>query len=247
MNKPHLYQVISVFPDLISAYTKESILGRGQKKGAIKIEAVDLRRFTHDPHRTVDDTPYGGGPGMILKPEPIFEAVEVLRTAGQANPSKSQTNVNHGSHKTKSDTTINKSGAKAQVILLDPRGEPLTQKIARQLSRQEHLILIAGRYEGVDERVREHLVDRTISLGPFVLSGGELAALAVIEASARLVPGVLGRQESLKEESFDRGLLEYPQYTKPEKYKEMSVPKVLLSGNHAAIKKWRAQNSKKII
>ncbi len=224
--KEHLYRVVTIFPELINDYAKESILGRGQKAGVIKIEAVDLRKYTTDKHHKVDDTPYGGGPGMILKPEPIFEAVETLKEQDK------------------------KVGVTAgQVILLDPRGEPFTQKIAQELSNHLNLIFIAGRYEGIDERVRKNLVDRTISVGPYVLSGGELPALTIIEATARLVPGVLGKEESLKEESHSNdemgGDLEYPQYTKPADFRGYKVPDVLLSGDHGAIKKWRSSQAKR--
>lgn len=213
------YQVITVLPDIIQQYSQTSILGRGQKAGAIKIEAINLRDFTEDKHKTVDDSPYGGGPGMILKPEPIFKAVE------SARPKKSKNN---------------------HVVLLDPRGEQFSQKIAQELTTYEQIIFIAGRYEGVDERVREHLADRTISIGPYVLTGGELPALIIIDAVARLIPGVLGKSESLIQESFSTSAhtLEYPQYTKPEAYRGYKVPDILISGNHAAINKWRKEHSK---
>lgn len=214
------YQVITIFPELIERYASTSILGRGQKAGAIKVEATNLRDFTTDKHKTVDDTPYGGGPGMVLKPEPLFAAVEHLKKQS--------------------------ANTKPVVILMDPRGEPFSQKTAKELSQHEHLIFICGRYEGVDERVREHLVDQSISVGPYVLSGGELPALTVIEATARLVPGVLGKEESLAEESHDQeGSLEYPQYTKPPEFKGYKVPDVLQSGDHGKIAEWRRAQSKK--
>jgi len=196
-------------------------LGRGQKAGHIKINAVDLRNFTHDKHNTVDDTPYGGGPGMVLKPEPIFEAVESVAS------------------------TADKT--KTHIILMDPRGEQFNQAHAQKLTDHEHLIFIAGRYEGIDERVRLHLVDQSFSVGPYVLSGGELPALTIIEATARLIPGVLGTQESLKEETFsaDSSGPEYPQYTKPTDFRGHKVPDVLLSGNHQEIETWRRQQSER--
>ena|SRR3990167_5723769 len=220
------FSIITIFPEIIKSYAQASILGRGQKAGAVQIEAINLRDFTTDAHKTVDDTPYGGGPGMVLKAQPIFKAVESL-------------------------VPTENRPRNTQVILLDPRGQQFTQTTARDFSKLQHLILICGRYEGVDERVRQHLVDRSISIGPYVLSGGELAALAVTEATARLIPGVLGKEESLLEESFSGEggsaastvKLEYPQYTKPADFRGYKVPDVLLSGDHAAIAEWRRQNS----
>lgn len=217
---PKSFEVITIFPEIIERYAAASILGRGQKAGAIEIKAVNLRDFAPDRHKTVDDTPYGGGPGMVFKPEPLFSAVESLVGPREKRPKPTQ------------------------VILMDPRGEPFSQKIAQELAGLDRLVFIAGRYEGVDERVREHLVDRSISIGPYVLSGGELAALVVIEAVARLIPGVLGKEESLAQESHgDKVSLEYPQYTKPADFKGLKVPETLLSGDHAAIEKWRKQHS----
>jgi tRNA (guanine37-N1)-methyltransferase len=222
IKSPKRYQVITIFPEMIEHYASASILGRGQKAGAIKIDAVNLRDFTTDKHKTVDESPYGGGPGMLLKPEPLFTAVESLageRAARQKN---------------------------TQVILLDPRGEPFSQKIAQELSQLDQIVFICGRYEGVDDRVREHIVDRSISVGPYVLSGGELPALTVIEATARLIPGVLGKEESLSQESHGSDeTLEYPQFTKPADFRGHKVPEVLLSGDHAKIAAWRKQQSKK--
>jgi tRNA (guanine37-N1)-methyltransferase len=217
MPNQKLFQVITIFPDMIEHYATASILGRGQKAGVIKIEAINLRDFTTGAHRTVDDSPYGGGPGMVLKPDPIFKAVEKVR------PEKSTT---------------------SRVILMDPRGTPFTQKKAHELKAFDQLIFIAGRYEGVDERVKQHLADESISIGPYVLSGGELGALVVIEAVARLVPGVLGKEESLAEESFStEKILEYPQYTKPADFQGHKVPDILLSGDHAKIADWRKKQS----
>ncbi|MFO0704652.1 MAG: tRNA (guanosine(37)-N1)-methyltransferase TrmD [Candidatus Andersenbacteria bacterium] len=219
---PKRYQVITIFPEIIGQYAAASILGRGQKAGVIQIEAINLRDFTNDKHKTVDEHPYGGGPGMLLKPEPLFTAVESLV----------------GERAKRSKTT--------QVILMDPRGEPFSQKIAQELAQLDQIVFICGRYEGVDERVREHLVDRSISVGPYVLSGGELPALTVIEATARLIPGVLGKEESLAQESHGNDeTLEYPQFTKPADFKGYKVPEILLSGDHAKIAAWRKQQSKK--
>jgi tRNA (guanine37-N1)-methyltransferase len=218
MPSPKLFQVITIFPDIIEHYATASILGRGQKAAAIKVEAINLRDFTTGAHRTVDDSPYGGGPGMVLKPEPIFKAVEKTRPV---------------------------KNAKTRVILMDPRGSQFSQKKAHELTQFDQLIFIAGRYEGVDERVRQHIADESISIGPYVLSGGELAALVIIEAVARLVPGVLGKEESLAEESFSKTerMLEYPQYTKPADFQGHTVPEILLSGDHAKIAEWRKKQS----
>ncbi len=225
---PKLFQVITIFPEIIEHYSSATILGRGQKASAIKIDAINLRDFTTDAHRTVDDTPFGGGPGMVMKPEPLFKAIESLVGGAEKNSARKL-----------------RDPKKSQVILMDPRGVPFTQSMARELTDFDQLVFISGRYEGIDERVRTNFVDRTISIGPYVLSGGELAALVIIEAVARLIPGVLGKEESLAEESFgENGELEYPQYTKPADFRGLKVPDVLLSGNHAAIKKWRAEQAR---
>jgi len=217
---PHRFSVITIFPEVVDAYANASILGRGQKSGAIKVDAVNLRDFADGAHKTVDDSPYGGGPGMVLKPEPIFKAVESLAAKG---------------------------GSKPHVVLMDPRGEPFTQGLARELSKLDNVAIICGRYEGVDQRVTDHLIDRSISIGPYILSGGELAALVVIEAAARLVPGVLGKEESLAEESYGPdSTLEYPQYTKPADFRGHKVPDVLLSGDHAKIAAWRSRQRKQV-
>lgn len=214
------FEVVTIFPEIIQQYASASILGRAQKKNLIEIKSINLRDFASDSHKTVDDTPYGGGPGMVFKPEPLFKAIESLAgtKTGRADSSR--------------------------VILMDPRGTPFSQKMAHDLTKFDQLVFIAGRYEGVDERVREHLVDQSISIGPYVLSGGELAALVVIEAVARLLPGVLGKEESLAQESHGQNVaLEYPQYTKPADFRGHKVPETLLSGDHAAIAKWRKQHS----
>ena len=192
---------VSLFPAFFKGPLQESILKRAQKKGCVNIRIHNLRDYTHDRHKTADDRPFGGGAGMLMKPEPIFECVEAI-------------------------------GGKPWVILLGPHGKPLTQKRVEQLARKKHLVLIAGHYEGIDHRVREHLVDEEISIGDFVTMGGEAPALCVIEAVARLVPGVLGNRESLKHESFQSGRLEYPQYTRPREYRKWKVPDVLVSGHH---------------
>jgi len=187
----------------------------------ISVNIHNIRDYTHDKHHTVDDYAYGGGAGMILKPEPIFEAVESI----------------------KSDICLGEKSGALPIILLTPQGRLFSQQIALGLSRYSHMILICGRYEGVDERVREHLVTDEISIGDYVLSGGELAAMVVVDAVVRLLPGVLGSEASLLDDSHSTGLLEYPQYTRPAVYKEWSVPEVLLSGNHAQIAKWRREQA----
>jgi len=187
----------------------ESILKRGQEKRRIEIRVHDLRDYTDDKHRKVDDRPFGGGPGMVMTPQPIFDAVKEI-----------------------------KGRKKTRVILTCASGRPFTQKIAKQLSRERNLIVICGHYEGVDERVRQEVVDESLSIGDYVLTGGELPAMVIIDAVARLVPGVIGKEESLAEESFEKGLLEYPQYTRPAVFRRHKVPRVLLSGNHAAIVQW---------
>ena len=181
------------------------------KNGIVEINAVNLRDYTHDRHQTVDDKPFGGGPGMLMKPEPLFEAVEALR---------------------KDDT---------KVILTGPRGEQVSQKIASELAQESHLVIVCGHYEGVDERVRKHLVDREISIGDYILTSGNLPAMVMCDALVRLMPGALGCDESDVDESFstESGFLEYPQYTRPADFRGWTVPDVLLSGNHALIEKWR--------
>lgn len=198
---------------MIDAVTGESILGRAKSRGLIEINAINLRDYAHDKHRTTDDAPFGGGPGMVMKPEPVFEAVESLVSRGM--------------------------GSKPRVLLMTPQGRRFDQKFAEELARESHVIMICGRYEGVDERIREQLATDEVSIGDFVLTGGELAALVIADAVSRLIPGVLGDETSCVTDSFSSGLLEYPQYTRPADYNGMTVPEVLLSGNHAEIEKWR--------
>lgn len=204
--------IITLFPDIFFGPLGESIVGRAVEKGLVKINTVNLRDFTYDRHRTVDDKPYGGGPGMLMKPEPLFEAVESLR---------------------KEDSLV---------ILTGPRGEVFKQKTAEELSKKSHLIIICGHYEGVDERVRS-IVDREISIGDYVLTSGNLPAMVITDSVTRLIPGVLGCDESGSDESFSYGLLEYPQYTRPVEFRGMKVPDELLSGNHAAIAAWRRKQA----
>ncbi len=216
-----LIDVLTIFPDSFSAVLNESILKRAQSSGKVKIRINNIRDFTLDKHRKVDDRPFGGGPGMVMSPEPIFSAVKHII----------------GSRKQKAESR------KRRVILLSPQGRTLNQANASRLSKYKHIILICGHYEGVDDRVRQSLVDEEISIGDYVLTGGELPAMVVIDSIVRLLPGVLGRSESLKEESFQGGLLEYPQYTRPAVFKGMKVPDVLISGNHKLISKWRKAKS----
>ena len=192
----------------------ESIVKRAQESGKLQLRFIDLRDYTHDRHRTVDDRPFGGGPGMLMKPEPLFEAIENLR------------------------------GSNTRVILTSPAGRQFKQEIAKQMSNEEHLILVCGSFEGFDERVREHLANDEISIGDYVLTNGALPAMVIIDAITRLLPGVLGDDESSQDESFSEGLLEYPQYTRPAEFKGMKVPEVLQSGDHAAIKKWRSEKAR---
>jgi tRNA (guanine37-N1)-methyltransferase len=205
--------IITIFPSMFEPVLNESIVKRARQKAKVSIAIHNLRDFSRDKHRKVDDRPFGGGSGMVLAPEPIFNAVEHIKTASK--PSK------------------------AKVILFCPQGKQLTQKTAQRLSRKKHLILICGHYEGVDERVRKHLADEEISIGDYVLTGGELPAMVLVDCLVRLIPGVLGDKNSLKFESFEGNLLEYPHYTRPADFRGMHVPVVLVSGDHKAIEKWR--------
>jgi tRNA (guanine37-N1)-methyltransferase len=217
--------VFTIFPHMFDSPLKEGMLRIAQEKGLVEIAVHDLRDFTHDRHRTVDDTPYGGGVGMVMKPEPFFEGVESL-IESSGGPQ-----------------ALEELRRKARIILLSPQGIPLKQKMVKELAAESHLILLCGRYEGVDERVREHLANMEISIGDYVLSGGELPAMVVIDAISRSVLGVLGKELSLVEETFSQGLLEYPQYTRPPDYRGWTVPEVLLSGNHQVVDEWRRLES----
>jgi tRNA (guanine37-N1)-methyltransferase len=206
--------VLTLFPGMFAGPLDESIIKRARAKGSLELSIHNLREYAHDRHKTVDDRPFGGGPGMLLKPEPIFEAVEDL------------------------------AGEKTRVVLLSPAGRTFNHAIARELAQGGDLLLVSGHYEGFDERVREKLADDELSIGDYVLTNGALPAMVVIDAVTRLLPGVLGDEESAWEESFSHGLLEYPQYTRPAEFCGMKVPKVLLSGNHAEITKWRAAQAR---
>jgi tRNA (guanine37-N1)-methyltransferase len=206
--------VLTLFPAMFAGPLDESIIMRARKKGLLDLKVHDLRQWTHDRHKTVDDRPFGGGPGMLMKPEPIFEAVESLRR----------------------DAT--------KVILLSPGGRKFDQQIARELAGQTDLLLVTGHYEGFDERVRMGLAQDELSIGDYVLTNGALPAMVVIDAVTRLLPGVLGDDESSRDESFSHGLLEYPQYTRPAEFRGMKAPDVLVSGNHAEIEKWRREQAR---
>jgi len=207
--------VISVIPQVFECYMSASILGRARQRDIYQFFAHDLREWTHDKHRTVDDAPFGGGQGMLMKPEPIFEAVEAV-AAMDPRP--------------------------AHVIFFSPCGRPFTQDTAKRLAGKERLLMVCGRYEGMDERVYT-LADEVISLGDYVLTGGELAAMTVADATVRLLPGALGDEMSAQDESFSDGLLEYAQYTRPAQFRGMDVPEVLLSGDHGAVARWRRDNA----
>ena len=206
--------VLTLFPGMFPGPLDESIIKRACESGRLRLGIRDLRDYTLDRHRMGDDRPFGGGPGMLRKPEPLFEAVEALR------------------------------GEKTRVILTSPAGRPFRQEIAQELAGEEHLLLVCGSYEGFDERVRECLVDDELSIGDYVLTNGALPAMVIIDAVTRLLPGVLGDDESSVDESFSDGLLEYPQYTRPAEFRGMSVPEVLLSGDHAAIERWRREQAR---
>lgn len=199
---------------MFSPVLDESIIKRAQQKKKVVIKVHDLRDYTRDKHKKVDDRPFGGGPGMVMTPQPVFDAVKKI-----------------------------KGRRRAAVILTCPTGKPLTQRLAKNLTKHKNLIILCGRYEGVDERVRQHIVDESISIGDYVLTGGELPAMVLIDCLTRLVPGVLGKEESLTEESFENDLLDFPQYTRPANFRGITVPDVLLSGNHLQIQEWRRKQA----
>lgn len=210
--------ILTLFPGFFKGPLNVSILKRAQERELLRIKLVNIRDFSHDPHKKVDDYPYGGGCGMVMKPEPIFEAVEFALSDFQSD--------------------------RKRIILMSPQGELFNNRLAKSLSTEEHLIIICGHYEGVDERVKTIITDE-ISIGDYVLTGGEIPALAVVDATARFIPGVLGSIESSQNDSFCQGLLEYPQYTRPEVYRGLRVPEVLLSGNHKEIERFRRREALK--
>ncbi len=206
--------ILTLFPSMFKGPFDESIIKRAQERRILEIHLHNLREFAYDKHRMVDDVPYGGGGGMVMKVEPLFRAIESIRNEIKSSP---------------------------KTILLSPQGEPFTQEKAKELAKDKRLFLICGHYEGLDERVKQHLIDEEISLGDYVLTGGELAAMVVVDVTARMLSGVLGCRDSLREDSFYEGLLDYPQYTRPAEFRGWKVPEVLLSGNHQAIEKWRRE------
>jgi len=213
------FSVVTIFPDMVKSYLGYSILKRAIEKGLISVTVYNLRDYATDKHNTVDDYPYGGGPGMVMKPEPFFRAVEDMWPFRQS----------------------------CRVIMLSPRGRVFTQDVAREVAEDaRETVFLCGRYEAIDERVREFLIDDEISIGDYILTGGELPALAIIDAVSRLLPDVLGDNQSAEDESFSKGLLDYPHFTRPEEFRDMPVPKVLVSGNHEEIRRWRKQQSLKI-
>jgi len=207
--------ILTIFPKMFEGPFRESMIKRAQEKKLVEIKIHDLRQWTEDKHKTVDDKPFGGGPGMVMKVEVIDKALKALKTD------------------------------KTKIILLTPQGKTFKQQMVKKLSKLEHIIMICGHYEGFDERIREHLVDEEISIGDYVLTGGEIPAMVVVDTVVRLIPGVVGNEESTKDESFSKGWLEYPQYTRPADYRGWQVPEVLLSGDHEKIKKWRKEQAEK--
>jgi tRNA (guanine37-N1)-methyltransferase len=217
--------VFTIFPEMLRAPLRESLLGKARERGLVRLEVHDIRDWAKGRHRVVDDAPFGGGPGMVMKPEPVFEAVlEVLGYPFEE---------------------LERMKSEVRVVLTTPRGRRLDQPLLDELAAEERVAIICGRYEGVDERVLEHLCTDAVSIGDYVLSGGEAAALVLIEGMVRLVPGVVGNRESIRDESFRGGTLEYPQYTRPADYRGLKVPEVLLSGNHAEIEEWRRREAER--
>ena len=218
--------ILTIFPKMFYPVLNESIIKRAQAKAKVRIFIHNLRDFSPDKHRKVDDRPFGGGPGMVMRPEPIFNAIEYIKK--EARSRKQETR------------------SKTKVILLSPQGKMLNQRIAKGLAKNSRLILICGHYEGIDERIRRFLDDEEISIGDYILTGGELPAMVVIDCVVRMIPGVLGEKKSLHFESFEGNLLEYPQYTRPANYRMIRVPPVLLSGDHRKIEKWRRRQAVKV-
>ena len=205
------FDILTLFPEMVEGFLSSSMLARGQLNGLIGVKAYQLRDWAMDKHHKTDEIPFGGGPGMVMKPEPIYAAVDSLRRP------------------------------ETRIIYMAPDGEPLTSQLARELSQEKHLILLSGHYEGVDQRVRDDLIDQEVSIGDYVLTNGTLAAVVLIDCVSRFVPGFLGDEKSLTDESFMNKLLGFPQYTRPAEFRGMKVPEVLISGNHAAIAKWRLE------
>ena len=209
------FDILTIFPDPVREYLKTSLLGKAQEKNLVEFNVHQLRNWARDKHRRVDDVLYGGGEGMVMKVEPLVAAIEEIR----------------------------KNYRKGRTLYMSPQGRPLTQKLVRELSQYDELLLLCGRYEGIDERVLEGWVDEEISLGDFILCGGEISALALVESVTRLIPGVVGKEASLREETFSQGLVEYPHYTRPREFRGRKVPEVLVQGNHGEIERWRRREA----
>ena len=220
------FDIFTLLPEIFPPYLESSILNRASQKGLIDVRMHNIRDYTHDKHHTTDDTPYGGGGGMVMKPEPVFEAVETILGLAPRAPLSEPAPASN-----------------IPIILLTPQGRVFNQRVAEELSGYERIVLICGRYEGVDERIRQHLVTDEISIGDYVLTGGELPALMIIDAVSRLLPGVLGDPTGAEDDSHSMGLLEYPHYTKPPEFRGAKVPDVLASGNHAKIEQWRREQA----
>jgi tRNA (guanine37-N1)-methyltransferase len=220
--------ILTLFPEVCRAPLSESIMGRAQENKIVDLRIHNLRDWTSDKHRTVDDAPFGGGQGMVMKPEPIFAAVEELRGSSERTPDAQLSRIEN---------------RKSKIILMSPAGQRFDQRLAKELSRESHLIIICGHYEGIDHRVVEHLVDLEISIGDYVLTNGAIAAVVVVDAIVRLLPGVLGDEKSAADDSFGLGLLEAPQYTRPAEFRGWRAPDVLLSGDHAQIAAWRKEQA----
>ena len=212
------FHVLTIFPEMFESPFSSGLISKASVKGLIKINCHDIRKYSTDRHKSVDDYPFGGGPGMVLKPEPIFSAVEDLQSS-------------------------NEIGNNSRIIVMSPQGRMFDKNIARELTRYDELVLICGRYEGIDDRVIQNLADEELSIGNYILNGGELAAMVVIDAVSRLLPGVVGSEQSILEDSLSENLLKYPQYTRPRSFRGFEVPEVLLSGNHKIIEKWRKDKS----
>ena len=212
------FHVLTIFPEMFESPFSSGLISKASVKGLIKINCHDIRKYSTDRHKSVDDYPFGGGPGMVLKPEPIFSAVEDLQSS-------------------------NEIGNNSRIIVMSPQGRMFDKNIARELTRYDELVLICGRYEGIDDRVIQNLADEELSIGNYILNGGELAAMVVIDAVSRLLPGVVGSEQSILEDSLSEDLLKYPQYTRPRSFRGFEVPEVLLSGNHKIIEKWRKDKS----
>jgi len=225
--------IITIFPKMFTGVFSESIIKRAQEKKKVEIYVHNLRDYSQDKHKKVDDRPFGGGSGMVMKPEPIFRAVEDIRSKIKDLPM-----AKSGSRQI--------TGKKSKIILLSPQGKKLNQELVKELAKLKHLVLICGHYEGVDERVRRYLIDEEISIGDYILTGGELPTMVLVDSIVRLIPGVLGNKKSLKFESFQGNLLEYSQYTRPANFRGMKVPEVLLSGDHKKIEAFRKREALRI-